>query len=286
MKMNVWVIGLAAVFAFAACSDDDDSEGTEMPGKITVLEYCPAPGQFINEGMDCKTMKEANVWAEARFEKGYFVSLGSFGGYLTVQMPKVIKNRKGYDFAVIGNAMESSSEPGIVWVSEDKNGNGIADDVWYELKGSDFAASTREYAVTYRRPNVAGEISWTDNKGGSGVINYLPQYHDQMYYPAWVKENSYTLKGSSLEAKTEKVGGNWVNPKFGWGYADNLGSDMEKKTNGGYRYNQLDLDNAVDAAGEPVVLQQIHFVKVQSAILKNVETIGEVSTEVIGFKVF
>ena len=47
-----------------------------------------------------------------------------------------------------------------------------------------------------------------------------------------------------------------------------------------------DLDDAVDQNGNPVTLERIHFVKVQSAILKNVESIGEVSTEVVGFKAF
>ena len=73
---------------------------------------------------------------------------------------------------------------------------------------------------------------------------------------------------------------------FGKGYADNWGSDMAKDDNGNYRYNQFDLDDAIDSNGNSVKLDRIHFVKVQSAILKNVESIGEVSTEVLGFKAF
>ena len=249
-----------------------------------MLEYRPAPGQFINEGFDCQTMEEANAYAEERFNKKLYVSLGSFGGYITVKMPKEIKNRKGYDFGILGNPFSGSSEPGIVWVSEDANGNGKADDVWYELKGSD--EPERDYSVTYHRPDAAGDIPWEDSKGESGVIKYLPQYHDQMYYPNWIKEDSYTLKGSMLEARTEQEGGIWKNKDFGKGYADNWGSDMAKDDNGNYRYNQFDLDDAVDQNGNPVTLERIHFVKVQSAILKNVESIGEVSTEVVGFKAF
>ncbi len=107
-----------------------------------------------------------------------------------------------------------------------------------------------------------------------------------MYYPNWIKEDSYTLKGSMLEARTEQEGGIWKNKDFGKGYADNWGSDMAKDDNGNYQYNQFDLDDAVDQNGNPVTLERIHFVKVQSAILKNVESIGEVSTEVVGFKAF
>lgn len=278
MKRYWYLMAIAATL-LASCNKDE--EETEIQG-FKVLEYRPAPGQFINEGFDCQTMEEANAYAEERFNKKLYVSLGSFGGYITVKMPKEIKNRKGYDFGIIGNPFSGSSEPGIVWVSEDANGNGKADDVWYELKGSD--EPERDYSVTYHRPDAAGDIPWEDSKGESGVIKYLPQYHDQMYYPNWIKEDSYTLKGSMLEARTEQEGGIWKNKDFGKGYADNWGSDMAKDDNGNYRYNQFDLDDAVDQNGNPVTLERIHFVKVQSAILKNVESIGEVSTEVVGFK--
>lgn len=281
--MSMKKIGYAltiAIIAFTSCSKDNDIVDTDFK----VLEYRPAPGQFINEGMNCQTMEEANAYAEECFKNKANVSLGAFGGYITVRMPKEIKNRKGYDFAIIGNPFSGSSEPGIVWVSEDINGNGKADDSWYELKGSD--EPTRGYSVTYYRPEQAGDINWKDNQGNEGVIKYLPQYHKQIYYPEWIKEDSYTLTGSMLEPRTVQEGGVWKNQDFGKGYADNWGSDIAKDDNGNYRYNQFDLDDAVDQDGNRVKLERILFVKVQSAILKNVEKIGEVSTEVVGFKVF
>lgn len=289
MKKNFYFWGMAFALAFTACSvdkDDDDEDIIPDQGeaKLEVLEYRPAPGQFINENGAFKTMAEANAWAESRFANKLYVSLGSFGGYITVKSPKVIKNRNGYDFGVIGNPFDGSSEPGIVWVSEDVNGNGIADDLWYELKGSD--PSERDYQVTYTRPSEPGDVHWKDNKGNEGVISYLPEYHKQMYYPAWITEDSYTLKGSMLQPRTVYENSTWKNQSFGWGYADNMGTDTEKASNGTYRYNQFELDNAVDVEGNAVVLKQIHFVKVQNAILKNVDAIGEVSTEVAGFKIF
>ena len=249
-----------------------------------VYEFLAAPGQFVNERYDVTTMDAACAYAESQMKLNTYVSLGAFGGYLVVGFDHSIENDGGYNIGVSGNSFDGSSEPGIVWVSEDANGNGKADDVWYELKGSD--EPERDYSVTYHRPDAAGDIPWEDSKGESGVIKYLPQYHDQMYYPNWIKEDSYTLKGSMLEARTEQEGGIWKNKDFGKGYADNWGSDMAKDDNGNYRYNQFDLDDAVDQNGNPVTLERIHFVKVQSAILKNVESIGEVSTEVVGFKAF
>ena len=267
---------------FTSCNKDE--EITEETNELKVLEYCPAPGQFINEGFNCQTMEEANAYAEQRFKQKYDGSLGSFGGQITVKVAKGIKHRNGDDFGIIGNPFDGSSEPGIVWVSEDANGNGKADDVWYELKGSD--NPTRDYSVTYFRPDEIGDIPWEDSEGEKGVIKYLSQYHAQMYYPNWIEEDSYTLTGSMLEPRTVLEGGKWKNQSFGKGYADNWGSDMAKDDNGNYRYNQFDLDDAIDSNGNSVKLDRIHFVKVQSAILKNVESIGEVSTEVLGFKAF
>lgn len=272
----------AMVVMVSACSKN---EITENGGNtIEVIDYMPAPGQFINEGMTAATHAEAVAWAQERMDKGLFVSLGSFGGYITVKSHEAVANRRGYDFGIAGNAFEGSSEPGIVWVSADDNGNGKADDTWYELKGSD--DPRRNYSVTYTRTEEPGDVRWSDNLGGSGVIAYLPQYHAQNYYPAWVKEGSYTLAGSRLEPRTEQDGNNWVNNAYAWGYADNMGSDIEVSSQGAYRYNRFDLDNAVDAGGQPVTLDAIRFVKVQSAILHNVPEIGEVSTEVCGFKLF
>ena len=203
MKKHWYILAVMTTVIFTSCNKDE--EITEETNELKVLEYCPAPGQFINEGFNCQTMQEANAYAEQRFKQKNYVSLGSFGGYITVKMPKEIKNRKGYDFGIIGNPFDGSSEPGIVWVSEDANGNGKADDVWYELKGSD--NPTRDYSVTYFRPDEIGDIPWEDSEGEKGVIKSLSQYHAQMYYPNWIKEDSYTLTGSMLEPYWKAVNG-------------------------------------------------------------------------------
>ena len=59
-----------------------------------------------------------------------------------------------YDFSIQGNAFDGSSEPGIVWVMQDINGNGLPDDEWYELKGSEAGKdeTIRNFKVTYYRP--------------------------------------------------------------------------------------------------------------------------------------
>jgi hypothetical protein len=112
-------------------------------------------------------------------------------------------------------------------------------------------------------------------------------HHTQNYFPAWITEGSYTLKGTRLKPRAVLGGdGIWKNQSFSKGYADNWGDDKVLDSNDIYLYNQFDLNDAIDNTGNSVSLQQIHFIKVQSAILHNVPAIGEVSTEVCGVKVF
>lgn len=294
MKIRRDIIILSAA-VLASCSGGSEipgppGGGSESEETAVVLEYRPAPGQFINENMSGTTRQQAIQWAQDRLDKGLYVSLGAFGGYIVVRMPESVQNKSGYDFTVAGNAISTSSEPGIVWVSHDVNGNGLADDPWYELGGSDSGQTSRGVTITYYRPADGKNVDWLKkNAWGneeSGYVKYLPQYHSQPYYPAWIGEDSYTLEGSFLEHRTEYVEGEWVNKPFGWGYADNIGSDAVKGANGDYKYNRFDISNAIDAAGNPVALTRIEFIKVQTAVLSIIDAniTGEVSTEVSGFQ--
>ncbi|MBO7317359.1 MAG: hypothetical protein J6U43_01380, partial [Bacteroidales bacterium] len=259
-----------------------------------VYEYTPAPGQFINETKtggfsgNETTAEAACFYAEQRFSNSQWVSLGGFGGYVVVGFDHSVENSSSYDFAVIGNSFSGSSEPGIVWVMQDENGNGQPDETWYELRGSETGLATTlgEYAVTYYRPSAAGmPVPWQDNIGNSGEIDYLADYHTQdFYYPMWVDADSYTLRGTLLEAKCFDKSGNgsyWILPEYDWGYADNFSAiDCNQK---GDKANKFDISNAIDYNGNSISLQYIDFVKVQTATNAKCGWIGENSTEVCGF---
>lgn len=256
-----------------------------------VVEYLPAPGQFIGElktggftGEEL-TAEDARAYAESRLRQNNWVSLGAFGGYIVVAFDHSIANNDDYDFAITGNSFEGSSEPGVVWVMQDENGNGLADDTWYELKGSETGLDTtyQDYEVTYYRPTSSGmPVGWTDNKGGSGTVDYLASFHNQpSYYPTWIAADSYTLRGTRLEARNYDKSGNgsmWVQPAYDWGYADNA---SERDCSEGI--NSLDIDNAIDILGKPVELEYVDFVKVQSAVQSKSGWLGELSTEVCNF---
>lgn len=281
------------------------SEGTyyrpasagDLPSCSEVFEFLPAPGQFVNEYYTANTMEEACEYARSRMSQTQYVSLGGFGGYVVVGFDHSVDNDGDYNLAITGNAFDGSSEPGIVWVMQDENGDGLPNDTWYELKGSEYgkAETDQDYAVTYYRPEApAMAVPWTDNKGGSGEIDYLGSFHRQdYYYPEWVEEDSYTLRGTCLKARNYDASGNgtyWVNPAYDWGYADNFSSKDRLTDDDNYNAapadNHFRISDAVTFDGKPADLRYIDFVKVQVGVNAQSGWLGEVSTEVFDVKDF
>lgn len=272
-----------------------------------VYEYRPAPGQFVNElpeyseGDTEESMRQKAEDCLA-YNAGTLVTLGGYGGYIVVGFDHTIVNRPGeYDFKVLGNAFYStgaaggsggSSEPGIVMVSADVNGNGIPDDAWYELAGSEYQkpSTIKNYEITYYRPDEAKTpvpgtdpsitdstyVRWTDNQGGEGYLSKLT-YHKQAYYPQWLSGETLSFRGTRLADNAVDESGNdsyYVLYAYDWGYADNHPNDSEK--------SNFKIDWAVDAEGNPVHLQGIDFIKIYTGVNQFNGWLGECSTEVAG----
>ena len=302
---------LVAVVITSSCNKDDviseeledhyrAKTETSIAEHTIVFEFTPAPGQFINETKvggftgEETTPEAAVAYATKRMNEGLYVSLGGFGGYIVVGFDHSIDNTGGYDFGIEGNSFSGSSEPGIVWVMQDKNGNGLPDDTWFELAGSETGKETtvRNYAVTYYRPSEPQQpVKWTDNLGNEGEVDYLKQFHKQdYYYPLWITADSYTLTGTCLEARNYDQSGNgtyWVQAEYDWGYADNF-SEIDRLTddnnaNAAANANYFKISNAIDAEGNPVELKYIDFIKVQTGCNTKSGWLGENSTEVFGF---
>ena len=302
---------LVAILITSSCNTDDvitetledhyrAKTETSVAEQTIVFEYTPAPGQFINEtktgGFDGTqtTPEAAAAYAAQRMKDGIWVSLGGFGGYIVVGFDHSIDNTGGYDFGIMGNSFKGSSEPGIVWVMQDQNGNGLPDETWYELAGSETGKpeTIQNYSVTYYRPSEPQKpVQWTDSEGNSGQIDYWKQYHRQdYYYPLWIEEDSYTLTGTCLKARNYDTSGKgtyWVNEEYDWGYVDNF-SPIDRLTNSDNanadaNANYFKISNAIDNDGNLVSLKYIDFVKVQVAVNAKSGWLGEVSTEVFGF---
>ena len=279
-------------------SGSEDNPDASFAFADKVFEYVPAPTQYMNTitvaYQDGFNEDERLKFASERLRKRSLLSLGAYGGYIVVGFSQPVPNVEGaYDFKIYGNANYNpnawqdrpggSAEPGIVLVSKDENGNGIPDDPWYELAGSEYGkdTETRDYEITYYRPQPENaDVRWTDNQGNEGYV-YRNGYHTQdSYYPAWVDSPSYTLRGTCLGQNTsfDPSTGWQINEPFDWGYADNLGAD--------YKNNALQarIENAVYADGTPADLEYIDFVKIQTAINGKAGALGEISTEVCGVR--
>lgn len=260
-----------------------------------VYEFLPAPGQFINEGYTANNMDEAIAYAEDRLAKEQYVCLGGFGGYIVVGFDHSIENDGSYNIQIKGNSFAGSSEPGIVWVMQDDNGDGLPNDTWYELKGSEYGKPTTitDYTVTYYKPKAPGlPVQWTDNQGKVGSIDYLVGFHKQdYYYPAWVKSDTYTLRGTCLPTSNRETSpGYWYNGEFDWGYVDNF-STIDRLTDdinfgAAANGNHFKISDAVTHDGKPANLKYIDFIKVQTGVNCKSGWLGEVSTEVFTFNDF
>lgn len=292
------------VFSNRASSTDTEEEeeqpSPDAPSAYAnkVLAYRPAPGQFMNTSTTAYekgfSAEDVRRKAEEKLKDPYLclLSLGGFGGSIVVGFDHTVPNISGaYDFKIYGNAsydsfgtltgaLGGSSEPGIVLVSKDVNGNGLADDEWYELKGSEYDSkhTIKDYAITYHRPaSPLSSVKWTDNQGNTGYVYRNETHTKNDYYPAWIEEDEMTLYGSRLKdnAVNEPRPGmpeHWVGYCYAYGYADNHPNDEKGAL--------FKIDWAVDKEGRAVKLDGIDFVKIYTAVNQYCGWMGEISTEV------
>ncbi|MEZ3518505.1 MAG: cell surface protein [Muribaculaceae bacterium] len=275
------------------------------PYIATVYEYCPAPGQFINE---MPRYEEGDTYASIlqKAEESIsgtndiMISLGGYGGYVTFGFDHTVINVPGeYDFRIWGNCFYEllqpdrkggSAEPGIVMVSYDTNCNGLPDDEWYELAGSEYysPATLHSYSITYRRPDPDREIiadddnslsdilyiGWSDSCGEEGYIA-KNIFHSQDYFPKWVAADELSFSGTRLPANGEDIsgyGGYYVLYSFSWGYADNHPNEYAD-------LNSFDISWAVDSEGHRVSLPGADFIRVYTGVNQYCGWLGETSTE-------
>ena len=251
-----------------------------------VDEYVPAPGQFVNTLPEATADDTPTTMAQKCTERlaggaGQLVTLGAFGGYIIFHFDHPVKNVQGErDFAVWGNAYTGNSEPGIVMVSVDVNGNGLPDDEWYELSGSADVDSVGkvvyDYQVTYTKAPLQ-DVPWQDNKGKSGVVA-RNDFHQQEYFPLWLG-NELTLKGTLLPPNGRDEGTNgsphYVLQALRYGYADNYPNSNREGCS-------FDISWAVDYQRQPVSLTHVDFIRVYNAQLQQCGWLGETSTEITG----
>ena len=254
--------------------------GGVNPKALNAFGFMPGPGQFVNGlpnagFVPLSTATPASVTAvvqgevNAAQDGGWLFSLGGYGGYLITGFDHSVTNTGGWELSIKGNAFGGWTEPGVVWVSRDDNGNGQPDDTWYEIKGNKYGdpAVKQQYAVTWIKPEKVTNIPyvtganasrgiWVDNLGGTGTY---PRGYPFMQSETGKDLGYYTLTGTFVSQDTANQGAT--------GYVDVV--DPQR-----YR-----ISDAIQLDGTAANLAYIDFVKVQCAEHEQYTMFGEISTE-------
>jgi hypothetical protein len=205
--------------------------------KAKKLYSVVAPGQFGSDSDRLVTLQGA----------------GGFGGYPVFKFDHSVEKKgvDGEELQIGGNAFGGWQEPGAIWVSQDDNNNGQADDTWYELAGSHTLAplTLRNYAVSYRNGSYVDNLGY----GEEAAHWYVPPAASV----AGLTE--LTLVGTRLDISYNLV------PLRG--YADVVDN------------GRVSLSNAIQADGSPVDLEFIDFIKIVTAFHYWESGVGERSTE-------
>ena len=260
-----------------------------------VYEFMPAPGHQVNGYTIVgdmirggASMEEACDTVLRHWQKIWSVSLGAQGGYVIAGFDHSVENSGDYDLVIKGNPFSYQSEPGIIWVSQDVNGDGLPNDPWYELAGSEYGTenSTLEYAITYYKPKTPrSHTAWKDCDGATGIVPYMSLWNTHAYYwQDWVEGTEHTYFGTRLKDTHTYESGYTMEPPYAWGYADNQGSDYfkNKTFDDVYAMGYYKISNAKTWDGKDANLQYIDFVKVQTAQTGYSPNLGDISTEVYG----
>lgn len=256
-----------------------------------IYEYMPAPGHQVNGFIltnkdrlsfpaDC-THEAACDSVLLFFKRGWSISLGGCGGYVIAGFDhSIIRKESGNELSIKGNPYDYQSEPGIIWVSQDVNGDGIPNDIWYELAGSEYATENhiQEYAITYYHPSRAHSATvWKDNKDRDGYVPYMSYWNkEDFYWVPWIARTEHTYYGTALKSRHTYIDGISLIPAYDWGYADNLGSDYNTSAGTGH----YSISNARTWNGKEADLEFIDFVRIQTAQTGWTPNLGEISTEV------
>jgi hypothetical protein len=269
-----------------------------------VIDYSPAPGQFVNNAsLNDPTVALGAPAGGAPGEPTTtdVVTLGGFGGSITLKFAETVWddpcNPFGVDAIVFGNALFVSGNPrrrfaeaAHIEISYDANHNGIADDAWFIIRGSSLpfmpidSFRTQAWDSNPGTPTPPANTLWYPDAAPGGSFS-TSAYE----LPPVFAANIVTLPP---EATEEAV----------FGYADFTptlsrpdGADPERFystpddpfeigiTPGSAGGDAFDIAWAVDPiTGAPANLPGFDFIRITTAVDAVIGPLGEISAEIAG----
>lgn len=212
---------LKQVAIVAACIPAAAPTRADSPFATRVVEYRPAPGQFVNDAAyndPLDALGPPEGFGPSSGNNVSVVSLGGFGGYIILGFDRTVlddpRNPFGMDSIVFGNAFfvgntsRHWAECATIEISLDLNANRLADDRWFLISGSH--TGLPQLAWTVR--------TWDTNIGDS---TFPPSE------ASWIPPGRMGVwQTGAFALPTELFGGNIIiNPGGAsfeaiWGYAD------------------------------------------------------------------
>lgn len=283
----------------------------QSPFATRVLEYAPAPGQFVRNPQFNDPARAlgapGTMGGLSAGDNTKCVSLGGFGGTITLGFDHSIwtnpHNPRGMDFIVYGNSffvvgdpLRRHSECGVVEISRDDNGNGLADDAWFLIPGSHLPTNATRTTVQW---DAAGLNPLWVPPGRSGV------WTASGYLLSPLPPPSPLFGTSPIFTNTLGTGAEQV-----WGYADTMPTLLLGDTQASNAVDDPGANAAVfyavpddplavgvtagsgggaamriawavnPATGVPANLDRIDFVRITTGVNAVDPILGEISTEI------
>lgn len=326
-EKRMWAIGFWLCAAACALVVAARAAAAPSPFATRVIAYDPAPGSFVNNPLHNDPSRALGApvgGGPGTPDNGKCVTLGGFGGSITLGFDRPIMNLepsvtnpRGCDLIVFGNAFYAGGDPArrfaeaaTIEVSRDDNGNGVADDVWYLIRGAhsglpgtppvlvtkawdDDIADTMHppASVSWLPPGKAGV--WTTSAhvlpvapySGPVVVNPLGE--GSLDDGVWgYADCTPVLALGDLNADgfiDEGVDDAAIPAERFYGWPDDpMTTGVWAMSCGG---DAVDLSWAVTADGAPALLDRADFVRITTAVDRVSAVFAEASAEVSGVSI-
>jgi len=247
----------------------------EDPWADALIDYSPV--EPVNVGFDTPLKALGPPVGAGTIMPGNssLACLGVQGGSITLRFDTPVtddaRNPMGLDCIVYGNVSFAGGDPTIKWqepalieISEDVNGNGLADDPWYLIPGS----KDYRYDPSPNRFEPPGE---TNSADPANIMAGTIENPNRLDADPANDNDEYYWGYAELTPTMKQYLDNYVRPD------DPLRVGISSRSGGG---DAFDIAWAVDAAGAPAGLGQFHFIRLRAFIDRECGALGYATPEI------